>query len=289
MKITAKTPEQELKKFLGANVKAVKEQDKDLYDKISYADQMAKTDASKVTKKDFYDLAKAVVNLLGDKVVDPTPTEQPQAENSTKKRKLNKPAKEEPKTDEGSEDNSDGEPSDDSEETVEETQVQVEVEAEPKKAKAKKSLGGKKKKEPKEVVTVLKDSDKGEKTVLMVEKFPQTIEIGDSKYELATDINTMDDLYTAIDNQEEVIYAFYWSKRHLRQFDYFVRCLGQPTSFKDDLDLATAIYVSDEKKVAYLVSLYTDAMYTILPQDFEEEDGVRISFGMEYQIYRPIV
>lgn len=48
MKITTKTTKEQLKSFLGANAKAVKTADKDLFDQIAYADKMAKKDDSKV-------------------------------------------------------------------------------------------------------------------------------------------------------------------------------------------------------------------------------------------------
>ena len=284
MKITTKTTKEQLKSFLGANAKAVKTADKDLFEQIAYADKMAKTDDSKVTRKDLVDLVKSVIKLLGDKCVEPAFAEekkaeavQPQAENSVKKLAKGVSKKQETKEETSSEE------SGESENTAEETQG-----ADEKKEAPKKSLGGKKKPATKkEGVTALEGSN-SQKTVQMAKQFPQTIEVGDSKYELATDIKSMDDLYEALNKDEEIVFAYYWSRRHLRQFDYFVGCLGQPKSFDNDLDLATTIYVSDEKKVAYQVSMYTEAMYTVLPKDFEDEDGIRVSFGMEYQIYRAV-
>ena len=52
MKITNKTTKEQLKNILGANAKAVKSQDKNLFDRIAYADKISKTDDSKVTRKD---------------------------------------------------------------------------------------------------------------------------------------------------------------------------------------------------------------------------------------------
>ena len=282
MKITTKTTKEQLKSFLGANAKAVKTADKDLFDQIAYADKMAKKDDSKVTRKDLVDLVKSVIALLGDKCVEPALAQEkapatPQAENSVKKLAKGVSKKQETKEETSSEE------SGESENTAEETQG-----ADEKKKAPKKSLGGKKKSATKkEGVTALEGSN-SQKTVQMAKQFPQTIEVGDSKYELATDIKSMDDLYEALNKDEEIVFAYYWSRRHLRQFDYFVGCLGQPKSFDNDLDLATTIYVSDEKKVAYQVSMYTEAMYTVLPKDFEDEDGIRVSFGMEYQIYRAV-
>lgn len=284
MKITTKTTKEQLKSFLGANAKAVKTQDKDLFDQIAYADKMAKKDDSKVTRKDLVDLVKSVMTLLGDKCVEPALAQEtpatPQAENSVKKLAKGVSKKQETKKEETS-----SEESGESEETAEETQGAEEKEA------PKKSLGGKKKPATKkEGVTVLNtDADtKSEKAVQLAKAFPKTLEVGDSKYELAEDIKTLDDLYNALNKDEEIVFAYYWTKRHLKQFPYFGGWLGQPKSFDNDLDLATAIYVSDEKKVSYQVSMYTEAVYTILPTDFEVEDGVRVAGGIEYQIYRAV-
>ena len=282
MKITTKTTKEQLKSFLGANAKAVKTADKDLFDQIAYADKMAKKDDSKVTRKDLVDLVKSVIALLGDKCVEPALAQEkapatPQAENSVKKLAKGVSKKQETKEETSSEE------SGESEKTAEETQG-----AEEKKA-PKKSLSGKKKPATKkEGVTDLEPTTSSDKAVQLAKMFPKTLEVGDSKYELATDIKSMDDLYEALNKDEEIVFAYYWTKRHLKQFDYFMGWLGQPKSFDNDLDLATAIYVSDEKKVSYQVSMYTEAVYTILPTDFEEVDGVRVAGGIEFQIYRAV-
>ena len=283
MKITTKTTKEQLKSFLGANAKAVKTADKDLFDQIAYADKMAKKDDSKVTRKDLVDLVKSVIALLGDKCVEPALAQEkapatPQAENSVKKLAKGVSKKQETKEETSSEE------SGESEKTAEETQG-----ADEKKEAPKKSLGGKKKPATKkEGVTVLNTDADSEKAVQLAKAFPKTLEVGDSKYELAEDIKTLDDLYEALNKDEEIVFAYYWTKRHLKQFSYFGGWLGQPKSFDNDLDLATAIYVSDEKKVSYQVSMYTEAIYTILPTDFEETDGVRVAGGIEFQIYRAV-
>lgn len=278
MKITTKTTKEQLKNFLGANVKAVKEQDKDLFDRIAYADKMAKKDDSKVSRKDLVDLVKETIALLGKSVAEPalaqetTPAPaEPKAENSVKK--LSKGVSKKQETKEES-----------SEESGKVAEAQEEV---VEKKTAKKSLGKKKEQPKKDGVTVLEGSE-NQKTVQMAKMFPQTLEVGDNKYELASDIKTMEDLYKAYEDDEEIVFAYYWTKRHLRQFPYFSGLLGQPKSFDNDLDLCTAIHVSDEYKVCYQVSMYTEAIYTILPTDFEEIDGIRVAGGIEYQIYRAV-
>ena len=268
MKITTKTTKEQLKSFLGANAKAVKEQSKELFDRIVYADKMAKKDDSKVQRKDLVDLAKEVMQLLGDAITVPAMELQPIAENQTKKLAKGVSKKQEIQK----------------EEVPSESEEQAEVDTK----SAKKSKGSKKVAPKKDAVTVLEGAE-NQKTVQMAKMFPPTLEVEDTKYELATDIKTMDDLYNAIANDEEIVFAYYWTKRHLKQFDYFGRFLGQPKSFDNDLDLATAMYVSEEKVVSYQVSRYTEAVYTILPTDFEEEDGIRVSGGIEFQIYRAVV
>lgn len=288
MKITTKTNKETLKTFLGLNAKAVKEQDKNLFDQMMYTDKMLRKDESKVTRKDLVDLAKSVIALLGDKCVEPALAQEktpatPQAENSVKKLAKGVSKKQETKEETSSKE------SGESEKTAEETQEAPAKEEKVDKKSAKKSLGGNKKKEApkKDGVTALEGSE-NQKTVQMAKAFPKTLTVGDTTYELAEDIKTLEDLYNALNKDEEIVFAYYWTKRHLKQFPYFGGWLGQPKSFDNDLDLATAMYVSDEKKVSYQISMYTEAVYTILPTDFEEVDGVRIAGGIEYQIYRAV-
>lgn len=280
-KITTKTTKEQLKSFLGANAKAVKTQDKALFDRIAYADKMAKKDDSKVSRKDLADLAKEVIALLGSKIVEPALAQEtplapiePQAENSVKK--LAKGVSKKQKSMEES-----------SEETSETATASEEEEKVDTKS-AKKSTGAKKKSAPKkDGVTALEGSE-NKKTVQMAKAFPKTLTVEGTTFELAEDIKTFDDLYNALANDEDIVFAYFWTKRHLKQFTYFGGWLGQPKEFPNDLDLATAMYVSEEKKVSYQVSRYTEAVYTILPSDFEEEDGVRVAGGIEYQIYRAV-
>ena len=96
----------------------------------------------------------------------------------------------------------------------------------------------------------------------------------------------MEDLAEAFNDDETIVFAFFWSARQLKQYDYFNGIVEVPKSFPQDLDLATCVYVSDEGVISYAVSLYTEANYFITPDCFEEVDGLRFCRGMEYQIYR---
>lgn len=269
MKITAKTTKEQMKAFLEENLTAVKT--KNLKDRVAYA---LKADDDKITRKDLVDLVKEVTKALGTPDEKNLTPAEPKAENSVKKLNKGISKKQEIVPEE----------SEDSEETAEETEEAPITPVKEEKPKKSKKIGSKKPK--KEGV---KSTETSKQSVQLAEMFPKTLEVGDSKYELASDIKTMDDLYDALGRDEEVVFAYYWTKRHLKQFNYFGSWLGQPKSFDNDLDLATAIYVSDEKKVSYQVSMYTEAIYTILPTDFEEVDGLRMAGGIEYQLYRKVV
>lgn len=261
MKITAKTTKQELKDFLGANAKAVSKKDKNLFERLAYADAMLKKDEKQVTRRDLAELAKEVIRVLGTKVVTPalaeTPTETPtpvevKAENSVKKVKK----------------------------AQEETPVEEAVKP------AKKSLGKKKEEPKKDAVKTAPVTNK--KEIPLAVEFPQTVEGFETTFELAPDIQSMDDLYEAISNGEAIVFAFYWTKRHLKQFPYFGSYLPAPKQFDNDLDITSCIYVSEEKRIAYTVSGITDAVYMILPDDIPEYEGIRLQGSMEYQIYRAV-
>lgn len=288
MKITTKTTKEQLKSIIGANVKEVKEKDKELFDRIAYADKMMKKDDSKVTRKDLVDLAKEVITLLGDAVINPftAPQATPVAENATKK--LTAKGKTQKKAD--------SEEVGESEETAEELQEtpvstpKAEAKGAEKKSAKKSSLGKKKEQPKKDGVTVLEDK-KSKKAVQLAKQFPLTFDIDGKKYELASDLKTMEDVYNALEGDEpqELIFAHYWSKRHLKQFTYFAKpSFGQPESFDNDLDLSVTLHISEEKKVIYVMSMYTEAMYCITPSEILEEDGIRFNEGIEYQIYRAV-
>ena len=281
MKITAKTTKEQLKHFLGANVRAVKEQSKELYDRIAYADKMSQKDDSKVQRKDLVDLAKEVIALLGSAVVEPVLAEEPTvettvepvAENSVKK--LAKGVSKKQKSMEYSS-NVDSETA---EATAEVTEVPTAEPTEEKadKKTAKKSVGSKK-------ATKKEDTSSKEKDY----SFPETFEVEGTKYTLAPDITSMEDLYKAVENDEDIVLAFLYTKKMLKEAPYFYNMLGTPKSFPHDLDLADTIYVSEEFKIAYLISKYTEGCYSVIPEDFEEVDGVRYAGTMIYQIYRAV-
>ena len=256
MKITANTKKEQLRKFLEENITAVKE--KNLKDRVSYT---LKAKDEELTRKDLLDLAKEV-----EKTLTQPEAPKPKAENSVKK--LNKNAKKDKTAPEVSK----------SEKTAEKPEAPEKEQ--PKKSKLNKNSNK------------VASSKTSKKSIQMADIFPETLEYdtdeGHYKYELASDIKTMADLKKAYDNNEPIVFAFYWTKRHLKQFDYFGGKLVTPESFENDLDLASVMHMSEALAVCYQVSLYTEAVYAILPQYLEEEDGVRFADGVEFQIYRDV-
>lgn len=297
MKITRKTTMEQLVQFLGENSKLVKEASKELFDQMAYANKMMKKDASKVTRQDLVDIAKSVAETLGDQCIMTALAEEKPAEKTEEapkkstakadaKKAEKKPTEDSLKTAKGVAKSQSKKAKAEEPKEAEEAEENTPKEASEKAEKtAKKSGKLAKKSEKKDGVTSLYRVDSN-KVVQLAKQFPESITVGDTTYEIAHDIKDMKDLHKALEADEEIVFAYWWTKRHLKQFPYFSGMLGQPKSFDNDLDLATAIYVSDEDKVAYEVSMYTEAVYTTIPTDMPEEDGLRINCGMEYQIYR---
>lgn len=253
-----------LTEVLNINFVEVKKADKSLADRIIYTAKSYKADEKSVTKKDLLDLVNEVSESLGDKFLLEAPakkSETPKVESQTKKLKAKSSKK-----DEGQKPEKKAEPEEEPEEE-------------------KKPAGKKSSKKPAE-----KKSAVNPRELVLAETFSDSITLDDgSQYEIAHDIKSMADLMKAYDNEETVVFAMYWTKRHLTQFGYFHGDFETPKDgFPLDLDLASCIYVSEDGVVSYATSLYTEACYMFFPKDFEEVDGVRFSGGVEFQIYRKV-
>lgn len=315
-----------LKRALALNSKLVAKTDKNLYDRMKYTSDAIKK-GSKVTRTDLMDLLNDVKTVLGKNFIDPVMAEEMKTEAKVEtpapapaKAEVKKPA---PKKESSLKKTTKKEaPSTDAlKEAAKELEKSAKVE--PAKAPAKKEASIKKTKKqvaeapaqapisivkpteestkkpakksankrvatPKqEPVTPLVGADSNPNAIELAKMFPNTITIGEETYVVDHSVTKMEDLFTLFDKEVEIVLAFYWTKRHLKQFRYFNGWLGQPKSFDNDLDLATVVYVSDKGKVAHAVSMYTEGMYTLLPTDIPEDEGIRYSSGMEFQIYVP--
>ena len=245
---------------LNTNFSMVKKASKELADRISYTAKAYKKDERSVSKKDLLDLVKDSMTALGDKFILATESTDVAvpilAENSVKP-KLSSKSKTKEKVEE---------PEEETEETPKKT--------------------GKKSSKKESAVKVVNPEEEKTPAILLADTFKEEIEVEGDKYQIAHDIKTMDDLIKSFDNEETVVFAMYWSKRHLKQFNYFNGDFKAPTAFPQDLDLASCIYVSDEGIVAYAISMYSEGCYVFKPQDFKEYEGIRFSSGIEFQIYR---
>lgn len=299
-----------LTRALALNALLVKQADASTYDRMKYTSDAMKA-GKPVTRTDLVDLLKDVIDLLGDKFIDPAMAEEMKPETKVEtpapapapKAEVKKPApkkesslkkttkKEAPTTEALKEVAKDLEKS---QKGAPKKTTKAKADSKPaektaptgKKAPAKDEG---KKSPAKKLTGALKAITETTKSgvVEMAELFPDTIEIEGETYALAKDLKTMQDVHRAFNNDEDIVFAFYWTKRHLRQFSYAMGKLPHPKEFKYNLDLASLIYVSDEFKAAYVVSMYTEAAYDLIANEIlEDEDGFRYCNNIEYQIYR---
>lgn len=248
---TAKMNKEQMVQFLDEHFNGVT--DKNLQERITYTANAWKKDHDSVKLSDLRPLVKEVEALLPEEESKPAPA------NSTKKTLKKSSKKEEPKT--------------------EETAPKEEKKAPAKKPVAKKS----------EKKSAVQKSEQKGTNFDLAGMFEETITTEIGTLTKAQDIKTFADLRKALENEEEIYFAIYWTKRLLRQFDYVgtIETVKKPKNFPNDLDLVSCIYLSDEDKLAVGISSYTDMPYIIQPKDMTiTEDGFRYTSNMEFELYR---
>lgn len=248
---TAKMNKEQMVKFLDEHFKEVT--DKNLQERITYTANAWKKDPDSVKITDLRPLVKEVEALLPKEESKPAPA------NSAKKTLKKSAKQEEPKT--------------------EETAPKEEKKAPAKKPVAKKS----------EKKSAVQKSEQSGTAIDLADMFSDTITTEIGTLTKAQDIKTFADLRKALENEEEVYFAIYWTERLLRQFDYVgtIETVKKPKNFPNDLDLVSCIYLSDEDKLAVGISSYTDMPYIIQPKDMTiTEDGFRYTSNMEFELYR---
>ena len=234
--------------------------DKNLKSRMDYTLKSVNKDADSVSRTDLFDLAKEVMAVLTPAV--PTPV----MENSPKP-KLGKK-----KT-----------------ETVEEAKEEA-----PKKAK--------KPATKKEKASAVETTDGlTKKDLPMAKIFPKEIDHESfGKLVACPDkYHTIQEIREAIEGEKTLVFACYWTKRHLREFAY-----GQAYEvpvpkggFPHDLDTLQALYICEGIDRIYALSTYTEAMFRFVAEDLvpiecESNDGdkvmMRYSAGLEYEIYEVV-
>lgn len=248
---TAKMNKEQMVQFLDEHFNEVT--DKNLQERITYTANAWKKDHDSVKLSDLGPLVKEVEALLPEEESKPAPA------NSTKKTLKKSSKKEEPET--------------------EETAPKEEKKAPAKKPVAKKS----------EKKSAVQKSEQKGTNFDLAGMFEETITTEIGTLTKAQDIKTFADLRKALENEEEIYFAIYWTERLLRQFDYVgtIETVKKPKNFPNDLDLVSCIYLSDEDKLAVGISSYTDMPYIIQPKDMTiTEDGFRYTSNMEFELYR---
>ena len=248
---TAKMNKEQMVQFLDEHFNEVT--DKNLQERITYTANAWKKDHDSVKLSDLRPLVKEVEALLPKEESKPAPA------NSTKKTLKKSSKKEEPET--------------------EETAPKEEKKAPAKKPVAKKS----------EKKSAVQKSEQKGTNFDLAGMFEETITTEIGTLTKAQDIKTFADLRKALENEEEIYFAIYWTERLLRQFDYvgIIETVKKPKNFPNDLDLVSCIYLSDEDKLAVGISSYTDMPYIIQPKDMTiTEDGFRYTSNMEFELYR---
>lgn len=272
--VNEKTSKQGLIDYL----KGAKVSDKSLAERVKYALGMVKKDLTKVTKADLYELAQEVMGSL-----TPAPVEASVKPKKTLGKK--KPAQ--------------------AESTEQEEPAKAEEPA-PKKTTTAKKIGTAKttppKKETKEEVETLPPvSSKGSDNLPSAKIFPKEIKHPDlgKLVSCAGSYNTYAEIVEALKAERTLYFACYWTKRQIKEFGYeAVKMVKAPKNgFPYDLDILVAVLPCETIERLFAMSSYTEALFQFEGEDFapiEDVDPrsgdkfkIRVSAGMEFEIYRP--
>lgn len=268
--ITKRTTKQGLVKFL---TNAVIE-GKDLGQRVKYALDMFTKDMTKVTKNDLWELTEEVLATMTS---TPAPVEA-----SLKPKGLKK--KEEPV-----------------EEDLDAEEEEPEEEVDIKKAPAKKGKAKTGKTKEQEVETLPPVSNAGVDNLPSAKIFPKEIdhdELG-KLVSCAGSYKTYAEVLKALEEDKTLYFACYWSKRHLKAYSY-ADSFGVTVpkeGFPYDLDIVMAVLPCETIERIFAMSRITEALYRFEGEDFmplEDVDPrsgdkfqIRVSAGMEFEIYRP--
>lgn len=277
--INAKTNKKGLIEFIKESVNNIKEEN--LISRINYTLKGVEKNENEVSKSDLYDLAKEIMSFM-------TPAPQPVAVENSPKPKLGKKKVAEKKT----------EP-EVAETTEEETEAETTEEVAPAPAEKKTKKVTPKKKENPAVETT---DGLTKKDLPMARIFPKEIDHESlGKLVACPDkYHTIQEIREAIDGDKNLIFACYWTKRHIKEFAYSLSNGGVPVpknGFPYDLDTLQALYVCEGIDRIYALSTYTEAMFRfveadLVPTECEANDGskfmMRYSEGLEFEIYEVV-
>lgn len=278
-----KSKKHELLDYIIAAAKQVK--DKNLISRINYALKKANEDLEAVGRSDLYSLAKEIEAAIA---ATPAPVENSPKLKAPKigDKKLDKKVAEVLAEDEAAE------VEEEPEEEIEET-PQKKAPAKEKKSATKKPAVKKPAVETTEGLTT--------KELPLAKIFPKEIDHESlGKLVACPDkYHTVQEIREALDADKTIIFAAYWTKRHIKEYSY-AQAYEVPVpkqGFPYDLDTLQALYVCEGIDRIYALSTYTEAMFRIssedlVPTDCEGNDGskfkMRYSAGMEFEIYEVV-
>ena len=282
-----KSKKHELLDYIITTAKQVK--DKNLISRINYALKKANEDLEAVGRSDLYSLAKEIQDAIA---ATPAPVENSPKLKAPKMgdKKLDKKVAEVLAEDEA--DEAEEEP----EEEIEETPK--------KKAPAKEKISEKKPAAKKPAVkkpAVETTEGLTTKELPLAKIFPKEIDHESLGKLIACPDKyyTVQEIREALDADKTLIFAAYWTKRHIKEYSY-AQAYEVPVpkqGFPYDLDTLQALYVCEGIDRIYALSTYTEAMFRIssedlVPTDCEGNDGskfkMRYSAGMEFEIYEVV-
>lgn len=107
------------------------------------------------------------------------------------------------------------------------------------------------------------------------------------------------EVFEALDKGKTLYLACYWSARLIKEYDYAgTRLVPAPKKFPHDLDLLVACVPCEKIERVWCMSQYTEAMFMFDGDAFEpiedtdpvtkEKFSLRVSYGMEFEIYEPV-
>ena len=275
--INAKTTKKGLIEFIKESAKTVTEEG--LLSRIVYTLKGVDKNEAEVAKSDLYDLAKDIMSVIA-------PAPQPVAVENSPKPKLGKKKVAEPVA----------ETADETEE--EETEAETEEVAPAPEKKTKKVASKKEKAEPAKVIAT---EGLTKKDLPMARIFPKEIDHESlGKLVACPDkYHSIQEVREAIEADKNLIFACYWTKRHIKEFAY-AQSYEVPVpkgGFPHDLDTLQALYVCEGIDRIYALSTYTEAMFRFMEEDLvptecEANDGskfmMRYSAGLEFEIYEVV-
>ena len=272
--VNAKTSKKGLIEFIKESVSSIKEEN--LLSRINYTLSGVEKNEADVRKSDLYDLAKEIMDFIA-------PAPKLVAVENSPKPKLGKK-----KSADTTEDT-----------TEEEKETKAETkEVAPAPKKNPKKVSSKKKDEPAKVIAT---DGLTKKDLPMARIFPKEIDHESLGKLIACPdkYHTMKEVREAIEGDKNLIFACYWTKRHIKEFAY-AQAYEVPVpkgGFPHDLDTLQALYVCEGIDRIYALSTYTEAMFRfveedLVPTECEANDGskfmMRYSAGLEFEIYEVV-